>query len=151
MNTHNEKKFVCSKCFKSFAQETGLRNHKFACEDIREISCTSCPKKFRFGTELARHVVRVHIKLRNFKCKLCSKAYTDATPLRHHTQTTHGDGSTFSHCPHCAIALIDTHVFKLNEYFVEFNPANFKVLNQILNWIHHTKIILNNLLNWILS
>ena len=63
MKTHNEKKFVCSKCFKSFAQETGLRNHKFACEDIREISCTSCPKKFRFGTELARHVVRVHIKI----------------------------------------------------------------------------------------
>ena len=31
------------------------------------------------------------------------------------------------------LALIDTHVFKLNEYFVELNPANFKVLNQILN------------------
>ena len=31
------------------------------------------------------------------------------------------------------IAMIDTHVFKLNEYFVELNPANFKVLNRILN------------------
>ena len=27
------------------------------------------------------------------------------------------------------LALIDTHIFKLNEYFVELNPANFKVLN----------------------
>ena len=50
-----------------------------------------------------------------------------------------------------SLAMIDTHVFKLNEHSVELNPANFKVLNQILNWIHHTKIILNNLLNWILS
>ena len=31
------------------------------------------------------------------------------------------------------LALIDTHIFKLNEYFVELNPANFKVLNRILN------------------
>ena len=50
-----------------------------------------------------------------------------------------------------SLAMIDTHVFKLNEHSVELNPANFKVLNRILNWIHHTKIILNNLLNWILS
>ena len=31
------------------------------------------------------------------------------------------------------LAMIDTHIFKLNEYFVELNPANFKVLNRILN------------------
>ena len=31
------------------------------------------------------------------------------------------------------VALIDTHIFKLNEYFVKLNPANFKVLNRILN------------------
>ena len=31
------------------------------------------------------------------------------------------------------VAMLDTHVFKLNEYFVELNPANFKVLNRILN------------------
>ena len=38
------------------------------------------------------------------------------------------------------LAMLDTHIFKLNEYFVELNPANFKVLNRILNWIHHKKL-----------
>ena len=33
----------------------------------------------------------------------------------------------------CTLAMIDTHAFKLNEYFVELNPANFNVLNRILN------------------
>ena len=35
----------------------------------------------------------------------------------------------------------DTPVFLLNEYIVELNPANFNILNQILNWIS---------LNWIM-
>ena len=47
------------------------------------------------------------------------------------------------------IAMIDTHIFKLNEYFVELNTANFKVLNWMLNWIGQKLIILNTLLNWI--
>ena len=32
-----------------------------------------------------------------------------------------------------AIALSDTHVFLLNEYFIELNTANFKFLNKLLN------------------
>ena len=40
-----------------------------------------------------------------------------------------------------AIGVNDTPVFLLNEYIVELNPANFNILNQILNWIY---------LNWIM-
>ena len=36
---------------------------------------------------------------------------------------------------HYRLALSDTHIFLLNEYIVELNPANFNILNQILNWI----------------
>ena len=31
------------------------------------------------------------------------------------------------------IALFDTHVFLMNEYFTELNTANFKILNKFLN------------------
>ena len=48
------------------------------------------------------------------------------------------------------VALSDTHVFLLNEYFIELNTANFKVLNKLLNWILSGNKILNQLLNWIL-
>ena len=31
------------------------------------------------------------------------------------------------------LALFDTHVFLLNEYFIELNTANFNILNKVLN------------------
>ena len=43
----------------------------------------------------------------------------------------------------------DTPVFLLNEYIVELNPANFNILNQILNWIFLNFFKLNNFLNLI--
>ena len=43
----------------------------------------------------------------------------------------------------------DTPVFLLNEYIVELNPANFNILNQILNWIFLKFLKLNKFLNWI--
>ena len=48
------------------------------------------------------------------------------------------------------LALSDTHVFLLNEYFIELNTANFKILNKLLNWILSGNRKLNQLLNWIL-
>ena len=43
----------------------------------------------------------------------------------------------------------DTPVFLLNEYIVEVNPANFNILNQILNWIFLKFFKLIIFLNWI--
>ena len=48
------------------------------------------------------------------------------------------------------VALSDTHVFLLNEYFIELNTANFNILNKVLNWILSENRKLNQLLNWIL-
>ena len=47
------------------------------------------------------------------------------------------------------IGVNDTLVFLLNEYIVELNPANFNILNQILNWIFFIFFKLNNFLNLI--
>ena len=44
----------------------------------------------------------------------------------------------------CSLGVNDTPVFLLNEYIVELNPANFNILNQILNWIS-----LNLIMFWI--
>ena len=48
------------------------------------------------------------------------------------------------------VAMSDTHVFLLNEYFVELNTANFNILNKFLNWIVSKYLQMNKLLNWIL-
>ena len=50
---------------------------------------------------------------------------------------------------HRALGVNDTPVFLLNEYIVELNPANFNILNQILNWIFLKFLKLNNFLNLI--
>ena len=50
---------------------------------------------------------------------------------------------------HLVIGVNDTLVFLLNEYIVELNPANFNILNQILNWIFLKFFKLNNFLNLI--
>ena len=51
--------------------------------------------------------------------------------------------------PRHNIGVNDTPVFLLNEYIVELNPANFNILNQILNWIFLKFLKLNNFLNLI--
>ena len=33
----------------------------------------------------------------------------------------------------CKVAMTDTHVFVLNEYFVDMNIAKFNILNEFLN------------------
>ena len=42
----------------------------------------------------------------------------------------------------CNLALFDTHVFLLNEYFIELNTANFNILNEFfeLNFVGKQKI-----------
>ena len=46
-----------------------------------------------------------------------------------------------------SLALFDTHVFLLSEYFIELDTPNFKILNTSLNWI----FLENWQMNWILS
>ena len=50
---------------------------------------------------------------------------------------------------HHWVGVNDTPLFLLNEYIVELNPANFKILNQILNWIFLKFLKFNNFFNWI--
>ena len=49
------------------------------------------------------------------------------------------------------VALFDTNVFLLKEYFIELNSANFKILNTSLNWIFSENWQMNQIWNWILS
>ena len=72
-----------------------------SCEDIRDFFCQLCTKRFRTKNEWERHTNGVHLKLKNFKCEKCPKAYTDATPLNYHIYTAHGDGSNLFGCSNC--------------------------------------------------
>ena len=86
------------------SNERHIINHKIYCENIQNISCTACIahcalKKFISSPrDMSRHhiaIEAVNLKQRNFKCLLQS------LHRRHHLNSSHGDGSTFSHCPFC--------------------------------------------------
>ena len=93
--------FSCMKCFETFSLKSQLLSLTHFCNTIQNANCTLCGKSFRLKSELKRHVRAFHLKERLFKCKECPKAYTDPTPLKHHKNATHGDGSTFSNCIQC--------------------------------------------------
>ena len=93
--------FPCAKCSKSFSLKSELLSSKHLCNNTKEVICTHCEKSFKFTVAIKRHVRAFHLKERKFKCKICPKAYTDPTPLRHHINDPHGDGSTFYDCIQC--------------------------------------------------
>ena len=101
-NIHEKiKAFKCTRCKKTFSQINGLNRHKLFCEDIKEVRCPLCPKLSRTFSEKEKHVKAVHLRERSFKCEKCPKAFTDQTPLKYHTRTTHGDGTDLFQCTHC--------------------------------------------------
>ena len=101
-NIHEKiKAFKCTRCKKTFSQINGLNRHKLFCEDIKEVRCPLCPKLSRTFSEKEKHVKAVHLRERSFKCEKCPKAFTDQTPLKYHTRTTHGDDTNLFQCTHC--------------------------------------------------
>ena len=103
MNIHLKRHgdFPCAKCSKSFSLKSELLSSKHPCNNTKNVICALCEKSFKFTVEMKRHVRAFHLKERKFKCNICPKAYTDPTPLRHHTNASHGDGSTFYDCTSC--------------------------------------------------
>ena len=107
--------FSCTKCLKTFSLKSELLSLKHLCNTIHDVNCSLCGKRFRFKGEMKRHIRAFHLKERQFKCKECPKAYTDPTPLKHHINSTHGDGSTFSVCNLCE------KIFTTKRRFLEHN------------------------------
>eukprot|EP00189_Rhodosorus_marinus_P007515 CAMPEP_0184752040 /NCGR_PEP_ID=MMETSP0315-20130426/43372_1 /TAXON_ID=101924 /ORGANISM="Rhodosorus marinus, Strain UTEX LB 2760" /LENGTH=468 /DNA_ID=CAMNT_0027231353 /DNA_START=1323 /DNA_END=2730 /DNA_ORIENTATION=+ len=53
--------------------------------------CPECGAKFVRIYEMKRHIMSVHLKVRNFVCKQCDKAFTQKAHLTNHIYAVHDD------------------------------------------------------------
>ena len=77
--------FQCSKCFKAYTSEKGMKQHYGKKhEKLRPSRCKICAKRFRNKYALKFHIIQVHEKLSREKCSLCSKFYYNKFSLNRH-------------------------------------------------------------------
>ena len=52
--------------------------------DAKNIKCPNCDKIFNFDSDLEVHMKRIHLKIRDHKCEVCEKMYTNTSALNLH-------------------------------------------------------------------
>jgi DNA-directed RNA polymerase subunit RPC12/RpoP len=96
----NEKKFKCNICDMAFNLKGNLRKHEITHTGEKHFFCTTCGKKFPRKAALLCHVL-TH-KTREFECKDCGRAFTDAKNLERHLKV-HQSSKEFS-CSECGLS-----------------------------------------------
>lgn len=69
----SERCHKCKDCGSRFKDGTSLRLHRNTHSTFRPYSCSSCLKSYKRYTDLGRHISTVHIRLRSYKCNICTK------------------------------------------------------------------------------
>ena len=52
--------------------------------DANNVKCPNCDKMFKFQSDIEVHVKRFHLKIRDHKCEVCEKMYTNTSALNLH-------------------------------------------------------------------
>lgn len=94
-----QKRFLCEKCSKCFAQSGSLVAHMRTHTGVKPYVCNVCSRAFTKSTYLQLHL-RTHSGEKPYICQYCSRAFARANTLaRHITMHT---GEAKYHCAICA-------------------------------------------------
>ena len=94
----------CRECGKSFKNMQSWRSHVRAMHqsDQGKINvCHLCPASFRAVSNLNQHIKQIHLKKREFTCKICSKKFFNKPLLKRHLRTHGLDESKRVFCEIC--------------------------------------------------
>ena len=123
--THQEKKFKCNICNKSFIDNYKLKRHSLIHSNEKKIICEICKKKFLFDYNLKIHM-RIHTGKKPYYCIFpgCFKKFSQSSNLDYHFKR------------HLNKNIIDKSDFILNEiendkYSGSLNIKNLNKLNLI--------------------
>ena len=91
ISPHENIKFDCNICNKTFTTKGALRYHQ---ETIHEgkrpsLNCPLCDKIFNEKSRLKRHIDNVHEKLKPFSCDLCDMSFAQNGQLKTHKRGKH--------------------------------------------------------------
>ncbi|KAA8492533.1 Zinc finger protein [Porphyridium purpureum] len=84
----------CPKCGKVFANPGYLSKHiRLVHSRTRTFVCKECPDSRSFGqrSDLVRHHKAVHLKLKPFKCPICSNLFSNKANMKSHMTGMHPD------------------------------------------------------------
>lgn len=88
---HESRAFSCTKCSKSFAEESQLVMHVRVTheENTKPWECATCHIRFGRKSSLTRHEQTVHQQTR-FACSICKKTYSQRFDAIRHARKVHG-------------------------------------------------------------
>ncbi len=78
---------TCPYCRGTFKGKRNLNRHLLTHSGINRHSCSKCCKQFALKGTLDVHMRSVHLKIKPYKCTVCSLAFSQRTVLRNHLGT----------------------------------------------------------------
>lgn len=91
--------WTCSICNKTFAHNSGYKNHMRTHSNERPYVCTICDIGFKEKYHLKKHNLFIHSNELPEKCRVCGKRFKDSTAVRAHERI-HSDARPFA-CRRC--------------------------------------------------
>ena len=132
--SYNEiQRFQCGICPASRKNYGDLKKHEKLHMEPREkkktslqdFKCLICEKVFRTKSNIKKHILSVHEKLRNFKCHLCENAYLDSSALNFHLERHKTPEEEHIQCDICS-KMINKFNFKRHKIIHKENPKNIR-------------------------
>ena len=91
--------FPCDLCPSTFVSENHRQNHKKKVhwqtfyrkplEERKAIPCDQCGLKFAEKSQVDRHVRTVHLKIKQYRCKICDTFFVEIGNLKEHIGIKH--------------------------------------------------------------
>ncbi|XP_044738885.1 zinc finger protein OZF-like [Chrysoperla carnea] len=90
MITHEENKFLCNFCGKSFPQNNNLKIHKLIHTEEKPYKCKYCEKSFRHKSRCTLHEL-IHTGVKPHECDICHREFREKAHLVKHRRIHTGD------------------------------------------------------------
>jgi hypothetical protein len=151
----NYEEFECEKC--SFIAESQNAVDEHAAEEHKKpfkprVQCKECEKSFARKYELATHVKKVHLGIKDQKCPQCDYCSADKGAVTKHLKSVHWDERNYP-CPYCEYKSkthggIENHVkavhLKLKDYSCEYCDMAFAQVGQLKSHIQRRHLMEKN-------